>query len=103
MPSEQEDDKNPHSTPSAPTNSDAAAAPRQAEDPLQRLQQLLANVQAERDEYRRILYPAIWEQFSEEELRRFAEDESEEGAQSLDQFLGELEDIVNGNQRTERP
>lgn len=65
--------------------------------------QLLADVQAERDQYRRLLYPAVWQQFTEEELQRFAEDESEEGTQRLEHFLGELEDILNGNKPAGRP
>jgi Ribonuclease G/E len=69
---------------------------RQLEGELQRERETLALVREECAQYRSLIYPAIWQQYTEEELRSFAEDDSEEGALQLDQFIGELEDIVDG-------
>jgi hypothetical protein len=85
----------PNNPPPAPAVSDLQAQLLQLQEELQRQQQRLAVVQAERDEYRRLLYLAVWQQFTEDELRRFAEDDNTEGAQPLEHFLGELEDLVN--------
>jgi hypothetical protein len=64
------------------------------EEELRKVREELAAVKAERDQYRRLIYPAVWQKFTEEELRHFSEDDSEEGVRELDQFVGELEEIV---------
>jgi hypothetical protein len=69
------------------------------EEELRKLREKLADVEAERDQYRRILYPPLWQKFTEEELRFFSEDDSEEGVEELDQFVEELERIVNDEQQ----
>lgn len=72
---------------------------KQLEKELERQAQVLAMIQEERDQLREIVYPPLWQKFSEEELRRFAEDDNLEDTQELHEFIGEIEDIVNGKKR----
>jgi hypothetical protein len=76
------------------------ALARQLTQELAGLRETLAAVEAERDEYRRLLYPSVWQQFGAAELRQFAEDDREEGCRPLDDFVGELEGIVHGRTGT---
>ena len=78
-------------------NNPVAQHPTQLQEELRQQGQTLALVQAERDEYRRLLYPAIWQQYTEDELRRFAEEDTTTDTQQLEQFVAELEEIVNDN------
>lgn len=77
---------------------------------LQRLQEQIASLERERDYYKqafessraehadlhRAVTDMVRKQYSDEELRRFAEMEDEESCLELSQFMGELEEIVQG-------
>jgi len=67
---------------------------KQLEEELALISQSLAKIQAEHDTYRRSLHAQVLTQFSDEDLRRFAEEEDEGQCKPLDQFIGELEKIV---------
>jgi hypothetical protein len=59
-----------------------------------RTRQSRAAIQAERDEYRRLLHEAVLAQYSKEELCHLAKEEDESDCLPLEEFLGELEEIV---------
>lgn len=94
----------------APDQGQAAPAPdgdraalerrlAQLEGELAAALQELAGVRAERDAFRQSYFALLRDQFTEEELRRFATDDNEEGCQALDQFIGELEAVVKNGKR----
>jgi hypothetical protein len=68
------------------------------EKELAEARRLLAETESERDLYKHACQAEFMKQFSEEDLRRFAENDDETGCQALDQFIGELEAIVNGSE-----
>jgi hypothetical protein len=72
---------------------------KQLEKELSETRKVLAGVQAERDLYLRSLHSQVWKQFSKEELHRFTQEEDEGKCESLDQFIGELENTVRRAKR----
>jgi hypothetical protein len=56
----------------------------------------LADVRAEFAAYRRALADAAMRQYTEEQLRQFAQEEDETQCRTLDEFIGELEAVVKG-------
>ena len=69
------------------------------EKELAQTRESLAAVQVEFDAYRRSLHALVLKQFSEADLRRFADEEDEAQCKPLHQFIGELEDIVELGKR----
>jgi chromosome segregation ATPase len=59
----------------------------------------LAVVRAERNSFHRYICDQYMKDIPEEELRHWASDDNEEGCLELDQFIGEIEDIVYGRKQ----
>ena len=71
---------------------------RELEDERDRERQSLATLRAEYAAYRHSLAAWARGQFTEAELRRFTEEEDEVKCLPLDQFIGELDEIIKGRQ-----
>lgn len=71
----------------------------QLEQELAASRRLLGQVETERDEYRRYVHAQIRASFTEAELRALAEPVDEETCKPLDNFFGELEEVVKRAKR----
>jgi hypothetical protein len=69
------------------------------EEKLAHTRKLLAEAQTECAAYRRSYQDSLLAALTKEQLLAFAEPEEEHQCQRLDQFLGELEDIVRQGPR----
>ncbi len=71
----------------------------QLEQELDASRQLLGQVEAERDEYRRYVHEQIRASFTEAEIQALGEPIDEESCKPLEDFIGELEDVVKRTKR----
>jgi hypothetical protein len=74
-----------------------ARSHKELQDELEKLYRMLAVALGELDDYRRLVGPAVLIPLLEKDLVRFIEEECKD-AQPLEQFLPELEAILNGNE-----